>query len=83
MDSLFTQFQQLASSADAETRIKLLNFAESIVQKLESPAEKLHRISMAVGFQLSSSRQLFAILMAPRQLRSTLLKLSLSWVSSR
>ena len=58
MESLTTQFEELVSSADAETRVRLLNFAERMQQRLESPAEKLHRISMAVGISLTLSPQL-------------------------
>ena len=65
MESLTIQFEQLAASASADekSRMELLIFVESIVQKLESPAEKLHRISMAVRSQLHSIHQVSAMLM--------------------
>ena len=48
MDSLTSQFEQLAYFADYETRLSVLNFAQQMQSRLEGPADMLQRVGYAV-----------------------------------
>ena len=49
--TLFLLIVHCASSADEETRLKLLNFAQQMQYRLERPADMVQRVAMAVRGQ--------------------------------